>query len=121
MTFEEQEEVLRHWESLDGKMSDEIREECIEAIASSEWTKAQWMDYLHPVPGNVGTRYCKALKLLLDKKMIDDGVYQASVERSRLMSPVRMAKEGKVLMDWYRDEEKMGFPTLRDFTVCNTN
>ena len=113
MTIEEQEEVLRHWETF-GAMSDAIREECIEAISISDWTKAQWMDYLYPVPENVGERYRRALQLMLQKKIIDNICYQDSLKLLQSMSPVRIAKEGKFLMDWYREEQKMGFPTLQN-------
>lgn len=113
MTLDEQEEVLRHWESLDGKMSDEIRDECAEAISTSDWTKAQWMDYLIPIPTKVGERYRKAVRLLFEKKMITEPCLNEEIELSKRMSPAMLAKNGKFLMDWYRDEEKMDFPTLR--------
>jgi hypothetical protein len=113
MTLDEQEEVLRHWESLDGKMSDDIREECAEAIASSDWTKAQWMDYLMPIPEKVGERYRKAMRLLFEKKMITEQCLQEEIELSKRMSPAALTKNGKFLMNWYREEEKMDFPTLR--------
>jgi hypothetical protein len=113
MTIEEQEQVLQHWASLDSKMTDEDREECIDAIANSEWTKAEWLDYLYPVPANVGERYRKALRAMQDKKLLDEDDVQASLAQLANLSPVRIAKEIVFLREWYREEQLRNFPTLR--------
>lgn len=113
MTLDEQEEVLRHWESIDGKMSDDIRQECAEAIASSDWTKQQWIDYLIPIPTKVGERYRKALQILFEKKLIDEKSLKQEIEFSYQASPAVLARSGKFLMDWYRSEKDNHFPTLR--------
>lgn len=111
MTLEEMELVLRHWESLDGlSWSDEVRDECISIVSELEWTIGEWMAFLVPVPKNVGERYRKAMTLLLEKGLINEEDFNTECGYSMKAAPATLARNGKVLMDWYRYEEQHGFP-----------
>lgn len=98
------EQVLRYWESLDGgSWDDATRLECSGFIESQPFSVEEWKAYLIPVPADVHTRYEKVTALLLNKHLIDEATFQAEREAMKFLSPATMARNGKILADWYRN------------------
>ena len=103
LSLEEMEQVLRYWESLDDVRWDEAtRLDCSAFIEQQVLSVTDWKAYLVKVPEDVETRYRKVLALLLEKRLIDQGVLDEELKAMTSLSPATLTRQGKVLADWYR-------------------
>lgn len=99
-------EVLRHWESLDAvKWDDAERMEYAEFVESHPMSVKAWKEFLIVVPENVGERYRKIIKMLLDKGLINQAVFDAEMKAMVHLSPKALTRFGKELADWYRNTD----------------
>ena len=107
------EQVLRYWESLDDVRWDEAtRLDCSEFIEQQVFSVTDWKAYLVKVPEDVETRYRKVLALLLEKRLIDQGVLDEELKAMTSLSPATLTRQGKALADWYREIQ---IDTRKDF------
>jgi len=113
LSLEEMEQVLRYWESLDDVRWDEAtRLDCSEFIEQQVFSVTDWKAYLVKVPEDVETRYRKVLALLLEKRLIDQGVLDEELKAMTSLSPATLTRQGKALADWYREIQ---IDTRKDF------
>jgi hypothetical protein len=97
------EQVLRYWESLDGvKWDDATRMACSELIEIQPRSVDDWKSYLIVVPDGVNERYRKVMKLLLEKRLIDQAAFDAEMDAMTMFSPATLTRRGKDFADWYR-------------------
>jgi len=113
LSLEEMEQVLRYWESLDDVRWDEAtRLDCSAFIEQQVFSVTDWKAYLVKVPEDVETRYRKVLALLLEKRLIDQGVLDEELKAMTSLSPATLTRQGKALADWYREIQ---IDTRKDF------
>lgn len=98
--------VLRYWESLDSiKWDDETRMECSELIEREPLSVDEWKELLVTVPHDVESRYRKVMRMILEKKLIDQAAFDAEIEVIPQFSPGTLVRRGKVFAMWYRNTD----------------
>ncbi len=97
MTIEEIEEVLAHWERIDGGWNDDgvTRSECAELLVSSDETVSQWKERLVKVPPNIDERYRNVFKRMLDAGLIEASDFEYEMSVQHLFSPAEKLRRGK--------------------------
>lgn len=109
MTFDEIEELLKLADRA-SPLSDTDRQEYVDAIQASTFTFNQWQDFLQPVPEDVKVRYRKMLKLLRQSRLIDDRIVSEEEQMMDQLSPAGLARNGRQLMQWYKEQKQIDFP-----------
>ena len=111
MTFEETADLMRQAERLHGRLSDADREEYAAMIGDSTLPKSAWETFLKPIPVDIKERYLKMLDILFQSKLIDAETVEGEKAIMREMSPAHLARNGEFLMNWYRAEKEVDFPS----------
>jgi hypothetical protein len=101
MTFEEMDELLLHWEQLDGGWASDgvTREECAALLASAEGTLAEWKDRLIKLPSDLTARYERILGRLLEEDLIDEAARDYELKVMHQFSPAMLVRRGRHFAD----------------------
>lgn len=97
MTIEEIEDVLVHWERLDGGWDSDgvTRKECAELLVSSDETVSEWKERLVKVPPDIDARYRNVVKRMLDAGLIDESEHDSELSVQHLFSTAEKLRRGK--------------------------
>lgn len=112
MSIEEQEKLVKYLEhTIDSvKWSDEDRQLTIDTLTESHQTYEWWMKTLINVPNDINGRYRKIIKMLRENHLISQEAYDTELELMEQFSAAELTRRGKSFSEWYRQEEKYGFP-----------
>ena len=105
MTIEEIDDVLVHWERLDGGWDSEgvTRKECAELLVSSDETVSSWKERLVKVPPDVDARYRNVVKRMLDAGLIDESEHDSELSVQHLFSPAEKLRRGKRFAEFIKN------------------
>jgi len=97
MTIEEIEDVLVHWERLDGGWDSDgvTRKECAELLVSSDETVSLWKERLVKVPPDIDARYRNVVKRMLDAGLIDASEHDHELSVQHMFSPAEKLRRGR--------------------------
>jgi hypothetical protein len=101
MTLEEMDELLLHWEQLDGGWDAEgtTRDECIEWITQSTRSLKEWKGLLVKIPTDLTARYERVLGKLLEEDLIDEAALTYELKVMHQFSPAMLVRRGRYFAD----------------------
>jgi hypothetical protein len=97
MTLEEIEDVLSHWERLDGGWNSDgvTRSECADLLVSSDDTVAMWKERLVKVPPGIDERYRNVVNRMLGAGLIEKSDHEYELSVQHRFSPAEKLRRGK--------------------------